>query len=236
VCADPNNLPFSNRKGEGFENHLAEMLAKDLGQPLTYSWWPQRRGFFRNTLKAGVCDVVMGVPVQLDLALTTHSYYRARYAVVSRKKDRLAIRSLDDPRLRTLKIGVQLIGDDGANAPPVHALGRRGIVSNLIGYSVFGDYSTAAPLALPVQAVESSAVDVSIVWGPIGSYFAKRSQVPLEVTPLAEAEDDGLPLSFDIGMAVRRGDTERKARLERFLDREKAAIGALLARYGVISQ
>jgi ABC-type amino acid transport substrate-binding protein len=124
VCADPNNLPFSNERGEGFENKLAEMLAADLGAELRYTWWAQRRGFFRNTLRAGSCDVVLGVPAGFELALTTSPYYRSTYAFVSRKDRHLGVRSFDDEALRRLKVGVQLVGDDGANTPPAHALAR----------------------------------------------------------------------------------------------------------------
>src|SRR4051812_36069581 len=116
VCADPNNLPFSNEKGEGFENKIAELIAADMQRPLEYTWWAQRRGFFRNTLRAGTCDVVIGVPVSFELAATTRPYYRSTYVFVTRHDRHLDVRSLDDPVLKDLRIGVQLIGDDGANA------------------------------------------------------------------------------------------------------------------------
>src|SRR5690349_16835567 len=112
VCADPNNLPLSNQRGEGFENKLAELLAQDLGERVEYTWWAQRRGFFRNTLKAGMCDLVIGVPAGFEMASTTRPYYRSTYVFVSRKDRHLNIASLDDPALRKLKIGVQMIGDD----------------------------------------------------------------------------------------------------------------------------
>jgi mxaJ protein len=141
VCADPNNLPFSNRKGEGFENHLAQLIAGELDATVRYTWFPQRRGFIRNTLAADSCDVIMGIPEHSERVLTTRPYYRSTYVFVSRKDRGLKIRSFDDPALRKLKIGVQLIGDDYHNTPPVHALSRRGIVGNLVGYSVYGDYT-----------------------------------------------------------------------------------------------
>ncbi|HMH55230.1 MAG TPA: transporter substrate-binding domain-containing protein, partial [Gemmatimonadales bacterium] len=141
VCADPNNLPFSNQRREGFENRLADLIAGELGDTVRYTWQPQRRGFLRNTLNANACDVVMGMPLGSDRVLTTRPYYRSSYVFVSRKDRHLRVRSLDDPVLRKLRIGVQLVGDDYANTPPVHALSRRGIVKNLVGYSVLGDYS-----------------------------------------------------------------------------------------------
>src|ERR1041384_2977382 len=137
VCADPNNLPFSNERGEGFENRIAELLARDLGAKLDYTWWAQRRGFIRNTLGAHLCDVVIGVPAGYDLVLTTHPYYRSTYVFVTRKQSGIALSSFDDPQLRKLKIGVHLIGNDGVNVPPAHALTRRGIITNVSGYSIY---------------------------------------------------------------------------------------------------
>ena len=135
VCADPNNLPFSNRRLEGFENRLAEMVARDLHATVQYTWWPQHRGFIRNTLKAGTCDVLMGLPSSVELAWTTRPYYRSTYVFVSRRDRGLAVRSFDDPALRRLRIGVQMIGDDGTNSPPAHALANLGIANNVPGYS-----------------------------------------------------------------------------------------------------
>src|SRR4051812_30877951 len=138
VCADPNNLPFSNQAREGFENALASLLAKDRGARLEYTWWAQRRGFLRSTLNAGACDVVMGVPPGLDGVRTTAPYYRSTYVFTTRRDRQLHLASLDDPRLRRLRIGVQMIGDDFANSPPAHALSARGLVANVVGYSVYG--------------------------------------------------------------------------------------------------
>jgi len=140
VCADPNNLPFSNRRGEGFENVLVERIARDLGRRVEYTWWAERRGFVRNTLKAGLCDLIPGVPSGFEPALVTRPYYRSTYVFVSRRDRRLRLRSFDDPRLARLKIGVQMIGNDAANSPPAHALARRGRIANVVGYTVYGDY------------------------------------------------------------------------------------------------
>jgi len=163
VCADPNNLPFSNQRGEGFENKIAELLAQDLGERVEYTWWAQRRGFFRNTLKAGACDVVMGVPSGFEMALTTRPYYRSTYVFLSRKDRRLNVTSFDDPVLRKLRIGVQIIGDDQSNAPPAHALTRRNIVDNVRGYTLYGDYSQHDPPARIVDAVAKGDIDLAIV-------------------------------------------------------------------------
>src|SRR6266702_4669372 len=116
ICADPNNLPYSNSKQQGFENKIAELIARDLNARVEYTWWPQRRGFVRNTLRTGACDCILGVPSNFELALPTQPYYRSSYVFVSRSDRRLGITSLDDPRLKKLKIGVQIIGNDHTNS------------------------------------------------------------------------------------------------------------------------
>lgn len=237
VCADPNNLPYSNRRQEGFENRLAEMVARDLHARVSYTWWPQHRGFIRNTLKAGKCDVLLGLPSSVELALTTRPYYRSTYVFVYRRdrKDRgIAVRSLDDPLLRKLRIGVQMIGDDGTNSPPAHALANRGIVDNIKGYSVYGDYSQPNPPARIVEAVAKGDVDMAVVWGPLAGYFAPRQTVPLELVPVSPQIDRPfLPFVFDVSMAVRRGDDKLRAELDSFIERRQGEIDALLDRYGV---
>jgi mxaJ protein len=234
VCADPNNLPFSNERQEGLENRLAELVAADLGTTLQYTWWAQRRGFLRSTLTAGICDVVMGLPTSIEGAQVTRPYYRSTYVFVTRRDRRLRFASFDDPALRRVQIGVPLIGDDGANAPPAHALSRRGIIRNVVGYSVFGDYTTASPPSRLIDAVAAGDVDVALAWGPLAGYFAARHRVPLDVTPVEPQIDlPFLPQVFDISMAVRRGDIELLARLEGVIERRRGDIDALLAEYHV---
>ena len=234
VCSDPNNLPFSNQRREGFENRIAELVARDLGRKVEYYWWAQRRGFVRNTLNAGKCDVIVGVPSSFELALTTRPYYRSGYVFVSRRDRRLNIDSLDDPRLRALKIGVQIIGDDYANSPPAHALANRGIVRNVVGYSVYGDYRQDSPPRRIVDAVAKGEVDLSAVWGPTAGYFAKKSSVPLAVTTFTpEIDLPFLPFVFDIAMAVRREDPELRDRLNAILERRQPEIDRILREYGV---
>jgi len=234
VCADPNNLPFSNRREEGFENRLAELIATELDSRVRYTWWPQRRGFIRNTLAAGKCDLVMGTTFGAERVLTTTPYYRSTYVFVSRKDRHLTVTSLDDPALRTLQIGVQLVGDDYANSPPVHALSRRGITGNLVGFSVFGDYSQENPPARIIDAVISRDVDLAVAWGPLAGYFAKRSPVPLEIVPVSPAVDPpGLRFTFDISLAVRPDDVALKEQLEGILQRKKSDVDRILKDYGV---
>ena len=234
VCADPNNLPFSNERGEGFENKLAEMLAADLHEKLEYTWWAQRRGFFRNTLRAGACDVVLGVPSSFELAATTAPYYRSTYVFVYRKGKGLSVASFDDPVLRDVKVGVQLVGDDGANTPPAHALAARGIVQNVRGYTLYGDYRRPNPPARVVEAVAEGDVDVAVVWGPLAGYFARRQRVPLAVVPVSPQFDlPFLPFVYDISMGVRRGDDELRRQLDGFIERRRPEIERILDDYGV---
>ena len=234
VCADPNNLPFSNERGEGFENKIAELLAHDLGERVEYTWWAQRRGFFRNTLKAGMCDVVMGVPSGFEMALTTRPYYRSSYVFLSRKDRHLNLSSLDDPLLKKLRIGVQIIGDDMSNAPPAHALTRRNIIENVRGFTLYGDYSQPNPPARIVDAVAKGDIDLAIVWGPLAGYFAKQSHVPMEVVPVTPQIDQPfLPFVFDISMGVRRGDQDLRDQLEQVLEQRRGDIDRILQDYRV---
>jgi mxaJ protein len=234
VCADPNNLPFSNDRGEGFENRLAELIAGDLNARVTYTWWAQRRGFVRNTLRAGECDAIMGVPVDYDPVRTTQPYYRSTYVFVSPTARRLAVHSFDDALLRTLRVGVHTIGDDYANAPPAHALARRQIITNVVGYSIYGNYTDPNPPARLIEAVAQGTIDMAIVWGPLGGYFASRQPVPLSVVPSSVAIDPpDLPMAFDIAMGVRRDDAALQARLDEILQRRAAEVESLLREYGV---
>jgi mxaJ protein len=233
VCADPNNLPFSNDRGEGFENRLAEMVARDLGTRVAYTWWAQRRGFLRNTLNAGKCDVVLGVPTRLARTDTTRPYYRSTYVFVAPRRRHLGLRSLDDPALRGLRIGVQMVGDDFANSPPAHALSSRGIITNVRGYSVAGDYSQPNPPARIVEAVARGHIDTAVVWGPLAGYFAAREPEPLDVTPVLPHADPQLPFTFAISMAVRPGDEGRRKILDDFIVRRRDTIDRLLSEYHV---
>jgi mxaJ protein len=234
VCADPNNMPFSNEAGDGFENKIAELVAKDLGATIQYTWWAQRRGFVRNTLKTGDCDVWPGVAVGMDMLTTTHPYYGSRYVFITRKDDRLEIRSFDDPRLKTLTVGVQMVGNDAMNTPPAHALARRGITQNVRGFMLYGDYRNPNPPAAIVDAVASRQIDVAIAWGPMAGYFARREQPALAISPLAEPFDGpGLPMRFDIAMGVKKGNIALADEIDAVLARETNAIHAILNDYGV---
>jgi mxaJ protein len=234
VCSDPNNLPFSNARGQGFENRLAELVAKDLGKKhVAYKFFPQRRGFIRNTLNAGLCDLVMGVPASFDMVQATVPYYRSSYVFVTRGGT-VPIKSFDDPRLRTLRIGIHVIGDDYNNVPPAEALARRGIIENIRGFPVYGPYSQPDPPRALIDAVARGDIDVAIAWGPLAGYFAKSAAVPLVITPIAAANTEGpTAMAFDISMGVRHGDEALRTSLERVLVRRRQEIHALLESYGV---
>jgi len=235
VCADPNNLPFSHRDGSGFENRIVELIAHDLDATVRYTWWAQRRGMLRNTLNAGECDVVPGTASNLEGVATTRPYYRSSYVFVARRGAPWAsISSFDDPRLPRATIGVQLVGDDGANPPPAHALARRGMQANVRGYTVYGDYGTDAPQGAIFNAVAHGDVDIAVAWGPTAGWFAKQSHVPLSlvaVTPWLDGPQ--WPMAFDISMAVRKDDRQLRRELDRTLERHGPQIARILDEAGV---
>jgi len=234
VCADPNNLPFSNRDGAGFENKLAELIAKKLAMSVNYTWWAQRRGFIRNTLRAKECDVVMGVPAHYDPVETTKPYYRSSYVLVTRADRGLKISSLEDPALRTLKIGVHLIGNDGTNTPPAHALSEMGLAANVQGFMIYGDYREPNPPARLIEAVEKGDIDVAAAWGPLAGYAARQSSVPLTVNLIEDGEHFApLRFQFDIAMGVRKGDHALRDKLNAVIGDSQPEMDALLREYGV---
>jgi quinoprotein dehydrogenase-associated probable ABC transporter substrate-binding protein len=234
VCADPNNMPFSNRAEQGFENQLANLIAKDLGMTVQYYWFPQRSSFFKKTLNAGHCDIVMGLPEGMDDAATSVPYYRSSYVFVSRRDRRLNIKSMDDPRLHHLRIGVHTTGDGDGSLPPVNALISRGIVRNLVDFNIYGRLDEKNPPADLIRAVENNKVDIAIAWGPMAGYFAKHSSVPLQVTPVdVVSPDPKIPFTFAISMGVRRGDSQLLQRLNSEIQQHRPRIHRLLESYGV---
>jgi mxaJ protein len=234
VCADPNNLPFSDQAGHGFENRIVELIARDLGSTVDYTWWAQRRGYIRNTLKADICDVWSGIASGAEMITSSRPYYRSSYVFVTRADRGLHIASLDDPQLRQLVIGVQMIGSDAMNTPPAHALARRGIVQNVRGYMLYGDYREPHPASAIIDAVENGDIDVAVVWGPTAGYFAAQGSTPLTIEPVQPWRDGtGLPMAFYVSMGVRRGDNALLRRLDESLERNHAAISAILVEYHV---
>jgi mxaJ protein len=234
VCADPNNMPFSNAREEGFENRIVRLIAADLHAEVRYTWWAQRRGNVRETLNAGRCDVIPGVVSGLEMLATTRPYYRSTYVAVARPGPFAYLSSLDDPRLATARVGVQLIGDDGANIPPAHALTNRGIVANVHGYPVYGDYDGANPQAAIFDAVRRGEIDIAFAWGPTAGYFARHSGTPLTIHAVTPSIDGpNLPMLFDISMGLRRDDIALRRDLDEALARDAPKIRAILLDYGV---
>jgi mxaJ protein len=231
VCADPDNLPYSHIDGTGFENRIAALLAADLGRPLRYQWLPDRRGFVRKTLGARLCDVIIGVPVGFERALTTDAYYRSSYVLVERAGDAPPVRSFDDPRLSRMRIGVQLIGNDLAASPPGYALARHGHTANVLGYPVPGELPAAARA---VAAIAGGELDGAVLWGPQAGFFASRSPVPLRVAPMPAPSDlADIPFEFSMAMGVRRGDPALRDLLNDFLRRRRADVDRILDEYAV---
>jgi len=234
ACADPNNLPFSNKAGQGFENKLAQMIASDLHAKLNYVWWAQRRGYVRNTLNERACDFWPGVGSNVEMLATSRPYYRSTYMFVTRESAGLNGLTLDDPRLKHLRIAVQMVGNDGVNTPPAHALSRRGIIDNVRGYMLYGDYSKPNPPADVVRAVESGDVDVALVWGPLAGYFADQSKVPLRLEPVTPWLDDmQWPMQFDVSVGVQQANQPLLKDVDRILTARSGDIHRLLASYHV---
>ena len=234
VCADPENMPHSNQKQEGFENKIADLIAKDFGATPRYIWWGQRRGFIRNTMNAtleeGRCDIVIGVPEGYDLVRTTKPYYRSTYVFVYPKDKGPQVKSLDDPVLKKVKIGVHLLGDDYTNPPPVHELAKRGVVGNLVGFSTF--YSAENPPSSIIDAVASGKIDIAIVWGPAAGYYVKQQRVPLAMVPIPSGKGD-LPFEFGMSMGVKLGNDALRLKLEKVIDSRHAEIIKILNDYNV---
>lgn len=226
VCADPDNLPFSNSRLEGFENKIAQIVAADLHAAVQYEWSPQGRMLI-DGLNARKCDVVIGVPAGWSPVLTTTPYYASTYVFVYPRSKYRSLSSFDDPALRKLKIGLPLISGGGANPPPAYALARRGLAGNVVGFPMFQPGKI-------IEAVAAGEIDVAVAWGPLGGYFAQRQPVPLAVTPVSVAGDDSsLRFTYDIAIGVRREETEFKAQLEAVLDRRQKEIVKVLEDYGV---
>ena len=226
VCGDPDNLPYSNERLEGFENRIAAVVAAELGATPVYAWWPHQRGLVRNTIDAGTCDVIFGVPEGLDFVLWTRPYYRSAYVMAYRGDRGYDLPSLDAPGLQELRIGVHV------NTPPEESLARRGLLDNVSTYSLFfdprGDRDRPRKL---LDDLVAGTVDVAVAWGPLAGYAAATSGAPLELVPLED--EPGVPLSFDISMGVAKGNEALKDRLETAIDRRRAEILAILEEYGV---
>jgi mxaJ protein len=220
VCAEPDNLPYSHQNESGFENRIARVLADELKATLTYAWFLQRRAFVRKT--AGLCEVFIGVPSDFERLLTTRPYYRSSYVFVG------PLKSFDDPRLKTLRIGVQLIGDDLAATPGGHALAMGGAVHNVTGFPVYGRLPAAQRI---VEAIAQGHLDAGVLWGPAAGHFAFSNK--LAVQEAQAPPGFPLPLQFSISIGVRRGNAALREALDAALERRRAQINAVLDEYHV---
>jgi quinoprotein dehydrogenase-associated probable ABC transporter substrate-binding protein len=234
VCADPANLPYSNDRGEGFENRIAEIVADELHARVAYAWSVQRRGFLRRSLNAQACDLVLDVPAGLEGVQSLAPLWTSSYVFVTRRDAAFLPRGLDDPALRTLRIGLQALGAEGANPPPAASLAARGLADRVVGFPMWGPADAGSPMADMVDAVAQGRIDTAIVWGPFAGWFARRYADRLEITPIAS--DPRLPgLAFTYAMApgVRRGDDALAARVQAALAHRAGDIRAVLEAYGV---
>jgi quinoprotein dehydrogenase-associated probable ABC transporter substrate-binding protein len=231
VCADPDNLPLSHADGSGFENRIARLVAEEMGAELSYEWLPSRsRGYVRKTMGAGLCDVFIGVPKEFERVLTTRPYYRSTFVVVT-GREAGTLSGLDDPKLKDLRIGVQLVGNDLAATPPGHMLAMLGHVENVRGFTVWGEGPAQERL---VAATARGELDAAIVWGPEAGWLVRRSGNALAMQPAKPlAGHPELPFEFEIAMGVKRGNKALRDELDAILDKRRADVDAILAEYAV---
>lgn len=227
VCADQDNMPYSNSKMEGFENKIAEVLAKDLGKKLTYQFWYDRMGFLRNTLNAKRCDVVMGTVDGNDALRTSKPYYRSGHVFVWRKDSNYNITNWDSPDLRKGFIGV--VGQSPATIP----MNDHNLISNARPYRMQRDLNL--PPSYLIDDLAKGDIDIAIAWGPIGGYFAKNNKVPMEVRIIPEYENVSVKGKefWNISVGVRKKDKERMAMIDAALERNQDKINKILDEYGV---
>lgn len=227
VCADPRNLPFSNEKGEGFENKLAELFADKLQKKLDYMYFPQATGFVRMTLGAHRCDVIMGFPQGDELVQGTNPYYRTAYALVAKAGSGLdEVSTLEDERLKGKHIGIV------AGTPPATNMAVNGLMVNAKPYPLMIDTRYDSSAEAMIDDLKSGTIDAGILWGPMAGFYAKKANPQLHVTPLVK-ETTGPRLTFRIGMGVRGADQNWKRLLNRLIQENQPAINKILLDYGV---
>jgi quinoprotein dehydrogenase-associated probable ABC transporter substrate-binding protein len=227
VCADPRNLPFSNEKGEGFENKLAELFAAKLQKKLDYMYFPQATGFVRVTLGSHRCDVIMGFPQGDDIVQGTNPYYRTAYALVAKQGSGLDdVTTLEDERLKTRHIGIV------AGTPPATNMAVAGLMANAKPYALMIDTRIDSSAEAMINDLAKGEIDAGVLWGPIAGYYAKRVDPPLHVTPLVK-ETTGPKLVYRIGMGVRAADQNWKRQLNRLIQENQPAINKILLDFGV---
>jgi len=227
VCADPRNMPFSNEKGEGFENKIAELFAEKLQKKLDYAYYPGATGFVRNTLGSHRCDVIMGFPQGDDLAQGTNPYYRTAYALIVRQGSGLEdATTLEDPRLKDKHIGIV------AGTPPATDMVVDGLMANAKSYPLMIDTRVDSSAEAMINDLTSGNIDAGILWGPMAGFYAKKANPTLHVTPLVK-ERTGPRLVYRVGMGVRAADQNWKRQLNRLIQENQAAVNKILLDFGV---
>lgn len=227
VCADPRNLPFSNEKGEGFENKIAELFAEKLQKKLDYMFFPQATGFVRVTLGAHRCDVIMGFPQGDELVQGTNPYYRTAYALVAKPGSGLEdVATLNDPRLKDKRIGIV------AGTPPATNMAINGLMTHARPYPLMIDTRIDSSAMAMIKDLTAGEIDAAVLWGPMAGYYAKQAAPPLHVTPLVK-ETSGPPLAYRIGMGVRGADQNWKRQLNRLIQENQGALNKILLDFGV---
>jgi len=227
VCADPRNLPFSDEKGTGFENKLAEFFAEKLQKKLDYTFFPQATGFVRMTLSAHRCDVIMGFPQGDEIVQGTNPYYRTAYALVARQGGGLDdVASLGDERLKGKHLGIV------AGTPPATYMAANGLMANARPYPLMIDTRVDSSAAAMMKDLASGEIDAAVLWGPMAGYYAKQAEPQFHVTPLVK-EKSGPQLIYRIGMGVRPADQNWKRLLNRLISENQPAINKILLDYGV---
>jgi quinoprotein dehydrogenase-associated probable ABC transporter substrate-binding protein len=227
ACGDPRNLPFSNEKGEGFENKLAELFAAKLGKKLRYTYFPQATGFVRMTLESHRCDVIMGFPQGDDMAQVTVPYYRTTYALVFKPGSGLeGVTAINDPKLRDKRIGIV------AGTPPGTNMAINGLMAHAKPYPLVIDTRVDSSAQAMMDDLARGDIDCGILWGPMAGYYASKANTPMIVVPLVK-ETMGPQMAYRIGMAVRPSDQEWKRTLNRLIADNQAEINKLLISYGV---
>jgi quinoprotein dehydrogenase-associated probable ABC transporter substrate-binding protein len=227
ACADPHNLPFSNEAGEGFENKIAELLARKLGKSVGYTFYPDATGFIRNTLNAHRCDVVLGIAQGDDLVQPTNPYYRTSYVAAYRQDGPLkGLDTLSDPRLKTAKIGIV------AGTPPATLLAMNGLLGNIKSYALVVDTRFDSPTHQMMDDLDRGDIDVALLWGPIAGFYATKAKTPTAVVPLVK-DQSAIKTVFRIVMGVRHSDQDWKRSLNKLIAENQGEIQAILRSYGV---
>jgi quinoprotein dehydrogenase-associated probable ABC transporter substrate-binding protein len=227
VCADPRNLPFSNEKGEGFENKLAELFAEKLQKKLDYVFFPQATGFVRMTLGAHRCDVIMGFPQGDDLVQGTNPYYRTSYALIAKAGSGLeGVDTLEDERLKSKHIGIV------AGTPPATNMAIAGLMGNAKSYPLMIDTRYDNSAQAMIDDLAAGTIDAGVLWGPMAGFYARKTGLSLHVTPLVK-EATGPKLVYRIGMGVRPADQNWKRQLNRLIQENQGEINKIMLDFGV---